>query len=83
MTEIIFDFDAIRRAMAPAEAVDVEITADDLEDGQTCPRFACEGVLEAGRDLELGCSCHIAPPCSGCCPGVLNCSACKEVFRYE
>lgn len=83
MNGIVFDFDAIRKAMAEPYGEEVEIAADDLDDGQTCPRYACDGVLAAGRDLELGCSCHISPPCSGCCPGVLSCSACKEVFRYD
>lgn len=84
MTRAADDFDAIRKALAglSCEPCDEEIAADDLEDGQDCPR-GCGGRVEAGRDKEIGCACHIAPPCGGCCPGVLTCTGCKEVFRYE
>jgi hypothetical protein len=78
------DFDAIRKAMTgvSCESCDEGIAADDLEDGQDCHR-RCGGRLDASRDKEIGCSCHICPPCGACCPGVLTCSCCKEVFRYE
>jgi hypothetical protein len=86
MTHAADDFDAIRRAMEGLQGEpddDRKIAADDLAEDSACPRFRCDGRLVAGRDEEIGCSCHLSTPCGGCCPGVLTCNACKEVFRYE
>ncbi len=87
MSNVADDFNAIRKAfsglgLSGVDTDDVDISADDLAEGQTCPRYQCEGRLNVGHDEEIGCSCHINPPCGACCPGVLKCSSCKEVFRY-
>ena len=47
------------------------------EEGDVCPH--CDGTLEYIR--EMGCSCHISPPCSACTNAPLTCPDCG--WKYE
>lgn len=44
------------------------------EDGQTCGRDGCEGVIQL--EEPENCSCHIAPPCPACVSCGFYCAEC-------
>lgn len=47
------------------------------EEGDTCHRDGCQGVLELAYDESLGgCSCFIDPPCSRCTSSYVSCPVC-------
>lgn len=43
--------------------------ADNYEMGTECGRNNCRGTLQSKAE-DIGCSCHINPPCSKCTAGV-------------
>lgn len=43
--------------------------------GDECPDIDCDGKFIAA-ELEGSCSCHIHPPCSHCCNGMIECNEC-------
>lgn len=64
----------------PRTNMDVRSEFDEVhgvEEGQTCERNGCQGVLtlepNSGYD---GCSCHINPPCNYCMSKVPECPVC-------
>lgn len=46
-----------------------------IEEGDTCGRDGCEGIMAYKRDGD--CSCHINPPCSSCTGAKLHCPECE------
>jgi hypothetical protein len=46
------------------------------EEGKTCNRNGCQGVMES--TYEESCRCHISPPCSKCTWDEIACSVCGE-----
>ena len=44
------------------------------EEGSACPSDGCSGTLDLAE--VIGCSCHIAPPCSSCVDAGYACKAC-------
>ena len=46
-----------------------------IETGEICNRKGCIGIIQETEN-ELGCSCHINPPCSGCTTDRHYCPVC-------
>ena len=53
---------------------------NDHNVGDKCPKVGCEGSLEI-QEQEGSCSCHIHPPCSHCCHGMIECDSCE--FEHD
>jgi len=51
-----------------------EIPAVGTDEGATCNRDGCKGVMQYVRAGD--CSCHISPPCLACTEAALLCNAC-------
>lgn len=47
-----------------------------FEEGETCGRDGCTGVITATHEPEGCCSCHIAPPCGYCTTPREECPEC-------
>ena len=46
-----------------------------VETGELCNRKGCIGIIQETEN-EIGCSCHINPPCSGCTTDRHYCPVC-------
>jgi hypothetical protein len=50
-----------------------------MGEGSKCPECA-NGVM---KYKVVGCSCHIAPPCSACVDAPLECDNCGNIHEFE
>lgn len=46
------------------------------EEGQTCWRNGCQGVIDTQAHVDGCCSCHISPPCGFCTTPRERCPVC-------
>lgn len=55
------------------------------EEGETCNRDWCQGTMEILPDMEMdqGCCCFIAPPCSWCVSHQIKCGQCFRSDQRE
>lgn len=84
--EPVPDTDAAAIKLAKMKAAPSQKThrlhrAHGVEEGETCGRNGCQGVIEL--EEHKGCSCHISPPCSACVDWDVFCPECSWEARKE
>ena len=80
MTDIVTDFTAIARRMKEIQGKPFNPPAKlGVEEGETCNRDGCSGVLRLTKIVD--CSCHLHPPCHACLSQHEECPVCG--WEYE